>query len=157
VPHRDNMVDRCTTSLQELSYSAQIRTKLNPELNWIWQFKKHQTLNGALLSQCMSTTNQRPWWKLWKSGTVDVHREGRCLGRVLAPSQLWGSGSVTPENFCKYRWKSVQFDALLATSAPENVQLSVILRHQFEDVRSSKVAWKIDALATFTELTVPAV
>jgi len=36
-----------------------------------------------------------------------------------------GPGVTSPENFRKYQCKSVQYGAFLATSATENVQLSV--------------------------------
>ena len=76
---------------------------------------------------------QRPR-KLWKVGQwTRAEGEGACPsapfgGASPFPSLLpsyQSPGVLPPENFWKYRRKSVQFCAFLATSATENVQLRV--------------------------------
>jgi len=56
----------------------------------------------------------------WMRAEEEGSGEGAC------PIPSYGGPEVSPpENFFKYRCKSVQFGAFLATSATENVQLSV--------------------------------
>ena len=60
--------------------------------------------------------------KKWDGGYTP--RERGLEGGVLSP-QLYGVRGITSENFWKYRDKSGQIGAFLATSATENIQFSI--------------------------------